>query len=299
MIEFHADDYAMFPGESRRILDCYHEGVLNGVSVLTNSPYLNECMEKLIKEAPDMRLTVHINFYEGKAISSANQIPLLVNKEGIFDISFGRLCIASYMLPHKRNKYRHQLAKEIRAQILALKPWCKDGFRLDGHGHYHMIPVVFDAMCDVIKEEHLKVTYVRVPCEELSMYRTHWKELVGFRPLNVLKVLILDFFAWRNKNRYPKFFSRLKKHLFVGVFFPMRYENALPLLKEGKKIVDERSERDGEEWDYEMLFHPGDIQEPEDLKKVTIDKDKGFFVSEDRRRDYEALHRLKDNYIRL
>ena len=293
MIEFHADDYAMFPGESRRILDCYHEGVLNGVSVLTNSPYLEECMDTLVKEAPDMRLTVHINFYEGKAMTPAEEIPLLVKENGVFDISFGRLCIVSYMLPHKRNKYRAQLAEEIRAQILALKPWNKGSFRLDGHGHYHMIPVVFDAMCDVIKEEHLKVSYVRIPREELSMYRLVRKELVDFRPLNILKVLILNFFIRRNRRRYPSFFRRLKKHLFVGVYYPMRYENALPLLREGKKIIAERSQRDDEEWDYEMLCHPGDVCEEEDLKKITIDKDKEFLVSEDRKRDYEALHKLK------
>ncbi len=293
MIEFHADDYAMFPGESRRILDCYHDGVLNGVSVLTNSAHLKECMEVLEKEAPDIRLTVHINFYEGKALTSPEQIPLLVNKDGVFNVSFGRLCIASYMPSRRRNKYRAQLAKEIKAQILALEPWCRGRYRLDGHGHYHMIPVVFDAMCDVIKEEHLNVSYIRIPCEALSMYRATRKELIGFKPVNVLKVLILNLFASRNKRRYPNLFKKLQKHLFAGVFFPMRYENALPLLREGKKIIEKRSETDGEEWDYEMLFHPGNVSESEDLQKITISKDKAFFVSEDRRRDYEALHKLK------
>lgn len=293
MIEFHADDYAMFPEESRRILDCYRDGVLNGVSVLTNSPYLNECMDTLITEAPGMRISVHINFYEGKAITASDQIPLLVNEDGIFDISFGRLCIVSYMPLRIRNRYREQLSKEIRAQIFALKPWCGDGFRLDGHGHYHMIPVVFDAMCDVIRQDHLKISYVRIPREEFSMYFSLRKELVDFRPLNVLKVLILNFFVWRNMHRYPKFFARLPKHLFAGVFFPMRYENALPILRKGTEIIDARAKHDGCEWDYEMLFHPGDIRDVKTLEKVTIAKDKVFFTSKDRKRDYEALCRLK------
>lgn len=293
MIEFHADDYAMFPGESRRILDCYHNGVLNGVSVLTNGPYLKKCMETLMKEAPDMLLTVHINFYEGIAITPANEVPLLTDNTGRFNISFGKICLASYVMPWKRNEYRRQLAKEIEAQILALKPWCPNGFRLDGHGHYHMIPVVFDALCDVIKKNHLKVTYIRVPNEELSMYRASKKELVDFRPLNLLKVFILKVFARRNERKYPKLFARLQKHIFVGVYYPMRYENAVPLLREGKKLIKQRSERDGIEWNYEMLFHPGNITDPKDLESVTIGKDKSFFVSQDRVRDYEALHKLK------
>lgn len=73
----------------------------------------------------------------------------------------------------------------------------------------------------------------------------------------------------------------------------MRYENAVPLLREGKKLIKQRSERDGIEWNYEMLFHPGNITDSKDLESVTIGKDKSFFVSQDRVRDYEALHKLK------
>ena len=39
-IWFHADDYGVTPEQSKRILDCYKQGVLNSISVLPNSPLL-------------------------------------------------------------------------------------------------------------------------------------------------------------------------------------------------------------------------------------------------------------------
>ena len=47
MIEYHADDYGMFKTQSKHIMDCYHEGALNGISIMPNSPYLDECMAEI------------------------------------------------------------------------------------------------------------------------------------------------------------------------------------------------------------------------------------------------------------
>ena len=44
MTEFHADDYGLFPAQSRRILECCTGGALNGTSLLPNSPWLEDCL---------------------------------------------------------------------------------------------------------------------------------------------------------------------------------------------------------------------------------------------------------------
>ena len=49
MTEFHADDYGLFPKQSKRILRCITEGACNGISIMPNSPYLSECMEMLAR----------------------------------------------------------------------------------------------------------------------------------------------------------------------------------------------------------------------------------------------------------
>ena len=67
-IEFHADDFALFPAQSQRILDCHTHGRLNGTSIFPNSPYLDECMALLHPYEDELALTVHLNLIEGQSV---------------------------------------------------------------------------------------------------------------------------------------------------------------------------------------------------------------------------------------
>lgn len=67
-IEYHADDFELFPTQSQRILDCYREGCLNGVGVMPNSPCLEHFMNLLQK---DIVLTVHLNLIEGNSLGKS------------------------------------------------------------------------------------------------------------------------------------------------------------------------------------------------------------------------------------
>lgn len=290
MIDFHADDYALFPAQSRRILDCYHHGVLTGVSVLTNSPYLEECMRLLKETAPDLLLTVHLNYYEGKALSEHEQVSLLTDADNVFNVSFTTLVLASY-LPHMRKKYYPQVKAEIKAQTEALIPWLQgQKLRLDGHGHYHMIPMVFDALAELIREEGWEVEYIRLPYEDRAMYRRLKSRLTGFRWINLVKVLIMNHFVRRNRARYPDLLAQ-PETAFSGIMYSgnMRYENASPIYHEITKKTDNA----------EILFHPGDVREDEDLPGITNADDRVFLTAEGRRLEFEALHRLMDDRQRI
>ncbi|MDE6219323.1 MAG: ChbG/HpnK family deacetylase, partial [Lachnospiraceae bacterium] len=46
-IWFHADDYGVTTEQSKRILSCYQDGVLNSISVLPNTPALRESLDIL------------------------------------------------------------------------------------------------------------------------------------------------------------------------------------------------------------------------------------------------------------
>ena len=63
-IEYHADDYGLFPTQSHRILDCHRNGNLNGISVMPNSPYLGECMSDMYGFSDEVAVTVHLNLIE-------------------------------------------------------------------------------------------------------------------------------------------------------------------------------------------------------------------------------------------
>ena len=280
-MEFHADDYALFPTQSHRILDCHRNGKLNGLSIMPNSPHLAECVSDLYPFLGTVAVTVHLNLIEGSSLSNPGQVPLLVNEKGQLCCGFGSLLLRSF-LPG-RNLLRQQLKQELRAQILAVRKVLPQEvpLRLDGHAHYHMIPVVFDAMMDVIREEELPVSYIRIPREYLRIYLPHLKKLQDFSPINLVKVWILNLLsAWAEK-KYETVLKPMEKKLFLGVFLSgrMYYENVIHLLPGAISLAEKLG------MDLEILGHPGGVFEPEDVEQITSADDLAFLTSSLRNRE--------------
>lgn len=277
-IEFHADDYGLFPTQSHRILDCHRNGNLNGISVMTNSAHLAECMSDMHLFSEEVAVSVHLNLIEGRSLSGA---PLLTDEAGNLSGSFGKLLLRSY-LPG-RNRYRQQLKQELSAQIGEIRKYFPEGtpVRLDGHAHYHMIPVVFDAMMDVIREENLPVSYIRIPREYMRIYLPHLKNLQEFSPINIVKVMILNFLSLRAEIRYGKILKNLEKKLFMGVFLSgrMYYENVIHLLPGALALAEKLG------MGLEILGHPGGVFEQEDIARITAPEDAAFLTNDLRNRE--------------
>lgn len=280
-IEYHADDFGLFLTQSKRILDCHINGILNGISVMPNSDSVEECMNLLIPYENDIAVTVHLNIIEGRSLSPVEEVPLLTDKNGVFSVSFGKLLISSF-LPSRKN-YRQQLKRELRAQINAVKMFLPVDaqIRLDGHAHYHMLPVVFDALMDVIQEDCLKVSYIRIPREYPALYLKHWKCLRYSSPINLLKVLILNVLANRNERKYRETLNQFDKKIFMGVFLSgrMYQECVLPILPDAEELAKKKN------WGVEVLAHPGGVFEEEDITKLTNPDDVAFLTSDSRRKE--------------
>ena len=274
-IEFHADDYALFPTQSHRILDCYRNGMLNGLSVFGNSPHLGECASDLYPFLGNMAVTVHLNLMEGRSLCDPGKVPLLINEQGHLDCGFGSLLIRSF-LPG-REKLRQQLKQELKAQILAVRKVLPGEvpLRLDGHAHYHMIPVVFDAMMDVIREEDLPVSYIRIPREYLRLYLPHFFRLRDLSPINLVKVAVLNLLSGMARLKYRKELQPMEKKLFLGVALSgrMYYENLKVFFPQARKLAGKKG------WDLEILGHPGGVFEEADIAKITSADDKAFLTS--------------------
>ncbi|SFC92638.1 ChbG/HpnK family deacetylase [Butyrivibrio sp. YAB3001] len=272
MIEFHADDYGMFPAQSKRIIDCIDNGAINSVSVMPNSPYLDECMNML--KGKKVLITVHLNLVQGKPLTDCK----LLAPNGEFDISFGKLLVISY-LPFLRKKYREEIKKEYIAQIRSVQKYLDNQhFRLDSHWHYHMLPIAFDAMMDAVKETKIDVEYIRLPADRISFF-FKGKNRERIIPINIVKVLILNTFRLRARRKYGKYLNNLEKKDFFGVMYSgnmnkinTRFilENILP----GK--------------DYEILFHPGSVLEENDIANLTNPGDKEFLTSPKRKAEADA-----------
>lgn len=280
-MEYHADDYGLFPEQSKRILRCYEKGKLNGVSVMPNSDDLEVCMELLRPYQKEIAVTIHLNLIEGRSLCDPREVPLLTDSGGIFRASFGGLLLHSF-LPD-RDAYRDQIKKEIRAQISAVSSFLEAGvpLRIDGHAHYHMLPVVFDALMDVIREDRLQISYIRIPKEYPSLYLRHWKQLQDFSPINLVKVLILNILANRNLRKYGDYLNSLEQRLFLGVFLSGRMyrENVAQILPQAHRLARERN------WKMEILAHPGGVYEAADIAKLTNANDVSFLTSEARHKE--------------
>lgn len=290
MIEFHADDFGLFPRQSRRILECCEKGVLNGVSILPNSDCLPECMEMLEPYMDRVAVTVHLNLVEGHSLSAPEDVPLLVDKAGNFNISFGKLLLASFS-PARRD-YANQIREEFKKQIRRVWELCgQKNLRLDSHVHYHMIPVVFDAMMEAVAQENFSVTYIRIPAESLRDYRPI-HSLAGFQSINLVKYLVLNTLACRDRRKYRAELAGMEQKTFYGVVCSgyMCYETA-------RRILTSRKAWPHENEDVEMLFHPGSVLEPEDQSCLTSADDRHFLTHAGRAAEAEALVRLKEDSL--
>ncbi len=298
MIEYHADDYGLFKAQSSRIMDCYHNGALNGISIMPNSPYLAECMEEIKDIRKKLFVTIHLNLVEGRPLTES-KASRLIDRDGNFNIGFGKLLFVGFV-PVLRCLYYRQIRRELEAQLLACEPYMNDGkFRLDGHVHYHMLPLVFDPLMDIIKKNNLEVSYIRFPKEELEIYRRASGKIKDIKPVNVIKVLVMNALVARNERKYASELAgmNLEKKLFMGIMLSghMFYDNVKECLPHAADIMADRGLSD-----MELLFHPGDVTEDEDVKQLTSKDDLSFLFenSDNRHREAEALKKFGGNLRR-
>ncbi len=288
MTEFHADDFGLFPTQSKRILNCLEDGALNGISIIPNGEDLAKCLTLL----PDhgLALTVHLNLMQGHCLADPSSVTLLTDKNGVFSVGFGELLFCP--LFGKRDIYKKQLKAELSAQIHMLLPLFQEkklSLRIDGHAHWHMIPVVFDALMEIIQEEKLPVVYIRIPAEPVSVYLKNFFRILPFPPINIIKSLLLRLLAQINRHRWQKQLDRMEKRVFLGVLlsgcFDLRRIRAV--LPEAEALAEKQS------CGLELLVHPGSVHEPDDLARVTNENDRRFFTSPARELEAEGLIRIR------
>ncbi len=290
---YHADDFGVSLEQSEKILSCYQDGALNSISILPNVSDLGGALELLdrVDKKRVIRRVLHLNFVEGKPLAGANQVPLLVDKEGYFDKSFVRFFIWNYTLFGKqRTKLKKQLCAEIRAQLRAVA--IKQDFHItavDSHQHYHMIPIVFDCLTAVLGEAefaHLDIRQVRIPVDPVKPVLLV-KKPKRIPAVNLVKWLILKFPSRRNVK------VLLQKGIEVPVFFgilytcEMRWDIVKALFPAYKKYANEKGTS------LELMFHPGNLTADYELLDQRRGELREFYMSDNRFFEAECLKMLK------
>lgn len=295
---FHADDYGVTTQQCERILDCYQNGVLNSISVLPNTPVLGEALEILNRADPGgtrIRRVLHLNFVEGKPLAGAEYVPDLVDSAGYFDKSFIHFFRWNYMRTGaRRRELVRQLRLEIAAQLRAVT--VENDYKItaiDSHQHYHMIPVVFDSLMEVLSEkefEHLRIHHIRIPVDPAAPLMHDAQMRRGVPRINWVKWCILKIYADRNKKRLHS--KEIEAPVFLGIFYTceMKREVVEALLPAYKAYADKRGQ------ELELMFHPGSLTARYELLDERSKELVEFYMSDNRYYEAECLKLLRRDF---
>ncbi len=166
----NADDYGLSGEVNDAIENLITAGRLNSVSLITNS-WSYEGAVRFLKARPECSVGVHLNVVEGFAISSSNNVKILLNGNGRF-VDLKGLFLQWIKRPFAVAK---AVEAEWRAQIELL---LGDGLiptHADSHQHIHAFPPFWRILVKLCRE--FDIPAVRVPRER---NRTRKRRLSAF-----------------------------------------------------------------------------------------------------------------------
>lgn len=291
-IDIHADDYGLTMHSSHKILELVNLGKLTGISIMPNMSAFEQAVDLWKREfsgESEPWISVHLNFMEGYSLSDPHQLSYLVDEKGLFTISWGTL--VKYNYHYKiRNKVKEQLKREIKEQlervIEAYKLLDEKKLRVDSHQHTHMIPIVMESLLEVIKENNYQVEYIRLSRDPWSVYFSYPRFYMTYSLINIVKVFVLNWYSYKGEKILKR--NGISSMLLSGVFLSgkmdrKRIEILYPKLK---RYAEKKKQF------LEVLFHPGNALNSEMGEEFNHSKAKEFYLSDNRKREYEAVKSL-------
>lgn len=292
-IDIHADDYGYSLAVSRDILECMKAGCLDSISIICNTSYFEQSMALLYENIPFLpflpKISIHLDLPEG--LHGQNGLPM----------SWSKLFIKSYM--PGRNRLKEILKSDLRNQIKKTQPvidkcieiakennveYGQHGIRLDSHVHTHLIPVVWDAMSEVIAEDHLNIEFIRNPKEPIMPFLNHVSLWKTYSLINIVKNRILMFYSGK-ADRYAKKESMNRMYMWglvmSGHMDYDRIQKVYPQML--KKAQDDNR-------DLEILLHPGKAEKDEFDDSMDKGNFDGFSSSDNRHVEKDAVLRIRN-----
>lgn len=293
IIDIHADDYALSECSDNDIISLCKNGFLDSISIIANLKVFDSAASKFMAAkksfAKQILVCVHLNFMEGKCCAEKERVHDLVDDNGYFTVSWGKLLAWNYN-PIKRNKIKRQLQAEITSQIEKCtdSEICeKNALRIDSHQHTHMIPLVFEALTaslDELKAKGFHTAYIRNTFDPIRFYKG--KNLFS---VNTVKCLILNFYSHKVKKYLRK--KALPLNYLCGVYYSgrmdSRTEKVIP-------VFAKKAKKNG--MTVELLFHPGTMLKNELTEEFTKDGFNDFHLSGNRKTEFEELKEIKTHF---
>lgn len=284
---YHADDFGVSMRQTAIMVDCNENGVLNSVSVMPNTGRCEECFAEIDSKVKsgEMRCVVHLNFIEGPSLAPVEAVPHLLNEKGMLGCSFVSVLKMNYS--SKREMFKQELKREIEAQIARVVSLTgTKKINIDSHQHFHMIPIVWKAIMEVVSEQGYEIEYLRISLDPLSILLSTpsvWKYL---KPVNLIKWLLLGFLCPGKKKLQE---TGAKIPVFFGLFFTceMKWDVVHVLLPKYQAYAKKRNR------DLELMFHPGAVVDEAELLDASNLELKEFYASSNREDEKRTLMTLK------
>lgn len=300
---WHADDFGMNLGQSRRMLSystrCGGDGALSSVSVMVNGPDARACAEILRPQlaggdgadGDGLLASLHVNLVEGPACAAAAEVPLLAGPDGMLRLGFGDM-LARSIGPGSRELER-QLEIEIGAQLdryLEFFPDQRGRLRIDGHQHFHLIPAVFRALWRAIRSRGCTVAHMRLPVEPVGPLLASPGSIARVPPVNWVKTAVLHLLwaACRLTDPADAREAAGSSAVFFGIAFSGRM--VAEIIKGLLPAFEDLARRRGVP--LEVLFHPAGLEDGEEPLNPELEGFVAFNRSPLRRREGEELRRL-------
>lgn len=150
----NADDYGRTAGIVQGILQAYREGIVTSTTAMMNMPGIEPSL-RLARQESGLGLGVHLVFTACRPILPPQQVPSLVDPEGVFwrtDVWQSR--------PDHINL--EELWAEWQAQLASFRDVAGQPDHLDCHHFVHLYPPIFEVYLRLARHEGLPV---RVPFE--------------------------------------------------------------------------------------------------------------------------------------
>jgi len=156
-----ADDYGLSVPVNEAVEAGHRRGILTAASLMVGAPAWQDAVERA-RRMPSLGVGLHLTLVDSRPLLPPERVPGLVGPDGRFSKDATRFGIALFFSP----ELRRQAADEIAAQFARFQ---KTGLKLDhinGHQHFHMHPVVVDAIARLAPAHGLPP--VRIPVERFG-----------------------------------------------------------------------------------------------------------------------------------
>lgn len=233
----NADDFGMSSAFNTAVSEGYNGGILKSTSLVANGEAFDEAVSKVIKKCPDLGVGVHLNIIEGKSL--CEDLDELTDVNRNFNNSYGRLIINAYKPNNKI--FMNHLEQEFRAQIEKIKDAGIKITHIDSHVHTHAIPPIFELVCKLAEE--YRIEQIRTQYEQFYLVPDVFIHLNRKYPINIIKILLLNYFTSKNKPIVKKYALNTNDFLlgvgYTSMMNSLTISSGLAVLKRKKDITAE------------------------------------------------------------